>query len=458
MVTRLKKVFFDPYSFAVYMLVLSYIGAPAFTKAHLGLFRKAGLAWGALLLLIFGITKWKVYLKNKYAGALVLFCIVNGITILLNWKIKLASNIFTFGYMVTSLLLIFNMFYQKDKEEVRKKTELFCWINVWIPFVYAGLAILSFVLCISGVYEGRGGLQYYGMHQNRLWGLVNPNTGGTMAMISMLFSLYLILEYKKKQKFLAVNILIQYIYMVLTQSRSAYVGFLFAVAVILVFIVFKRENIFTKDLKKASRNVFRAAVIYFCILVLLPVVKETVTVIPNMLLEIYYAGDEAAIDEEKITIERVEEFDEEDSNSISNGRTAMWQSGIKVWSKSKIWGVGANSIYEYANIYLDRGDAQALQNGSFHNVYVTTLVASGLMGLGTLILFLLLVFFRFVVFLFTGKNKNPAILMCICGAILIAELMESRILYGNTSVHYIFWMTAGILCHKHILEMKDEKI
>ena len=68
----------DPFWFAMYMLLIAYLGAPAFLKIHLGVFRKAGLVWGAVLLAIFLIKNYRAYLENKFALVLFLFCIANG--------------------------------------------------------------------------------------------------------------------------------------------------------------------------------------------------------------------------------------------------------------------------------------------------------------------------------------------------------------------------------------------
>ena len=41
----IRKMISDPFWFAMYMLLIAYLGAPAFLKIHLGVFRKAGLVW-----------------------------------------------------------------------------------------------------------------------------------------------------------------------------------------------------------------------------------------------------------------------------------------------------------------------------------------------------------------------------------------------------------------------------
>ena len=188
----IRKMISDPFWFAMYMLLIAYLGAPAFLKIHLGVFRKAGLVWGAVLLAIFLIKNYRAYLENKFALVLFLFCVANGITILVNWRTKLSSNIFTFGYMTTSLLLVFNMYWQKEEEEVEKKIKIFSWMNVIMPLIYASIALITFLLSVQVCYELPNGYQYLGMFENRLLGLFNPNTFGMMAVISMAFSLYLI--------------------------------------------------------------------------------------------------------------------------------------------------------------------------------------------------------------------------------------------------------------------------
>lgn len=438
---NIRKMISDPFWFAMYMLLIAYLGAPAFLKIHLGVFRKAGLVWGAVLLAIFLIKNYRVYLENKLAMVLFLFCVANGITILVNWRVKLSSNIFSFGYLTTSLLLVFNMFWQKEEEEIEKKVKIFSWMNVIMPLIYATVALITFLLSIEVRYELPNGYQYLGMFENRLWGLFNPNTGGMMAVISMAFSLYLIEKSAQKKKLLIVNIVIQYLYLILTQSRSAYGAFIFLCLIVIGFVWVKRENIFTKEIKICAKSILKAVVIFVCILALSPIVKHTIVLIPDTVSSLQ--GEE-----EKTEIVRTEEFfEEEDANSVSNGRVEIWKAGLKVWKTSPIVGVGNNCIYEYAKRDLDKGTAQALHNGGLHNVYVTTLVASGIVGLGILAVFLIMVFIRFAKALFLKQETSTFILMGLCGGILISDLMESRILYANSSVHYIFWMTMAYLCY-----------
>lgn len=438
---NIRKMISDPFWFAMYMLLIAYLGAPAFLKIHLGVFRKAGLVWGAVLLAIFLIKNYRVYLENKLAMVLFLFCVANGITILVNWRVKLSSNIFSFGYLTTSLLLVFNMFWQKEEEEIEKKVKIFSWMNVIMPLIYATVALITFLLSIEVRYELPNGYQYLGMFENRLWGLFNPNTGGMMAVISMAFSLYLIEKSAQKKKLLIVNIVIQYLYLILTQSRSAYGAFVFLCLIVIAFVWVKRDNIFTKDSKTCIKGILKSVVIFICVLALSPIVKHTIVLIPDTVSSL--KGQE-----EKTEIVRTEEFfEEEDANSVSNGRVEIWKAGLKVWKTSPIVGVGNNCIYEYAKRDLDKGTAQALHNGGLHNVYVTTLVASGIVGLGILAVFLIMVFIRFAKALFLKQETSTFILMGLCGGILISDLMESRILYANSSVHYIFWMTMAYLCY-----------
>jgi len=258
----------------------------------------------------------------------------------------------------------------------------------------------------------------------------------------MAFSLYLINKSAQKKKLLIANIVIQYLYLILTQSRSAYGAFVFFILIVIGFVWVKRENLFTKDRKTCIKSLLKSVVIFACVLALSPIVKHTIVLIPD-------AVSSLKGQEEKTEIVRTEEFfEEEDANSVSNGRVEIWKAGLKVWKNSPVFGAGANCIYEYAKRDLDKGTAQALHNGGLHNVYVTTLVASGVVGLGILSVFLIMVFIRFVRALFTKTDTSTFILMGLCGGILLSDFMESRILYANSSVHYIFWMTMAYLCCK----------
>ena len=243
MINKLKGYVKEPFYALLFMLLVVYVGAPPFLREYTGVFRKLALVWACILLAVYFCKNYRNYL-NKYSGLLFLLCVSYGITILVNYHNKLSSNIFSYAYFLVTLLLFFNVFQHRDKITSQKYISIFMKLNVFATFVFAVIALVMFCFNIVGFYETDTGIQHYGLYENRLWGLFNPNIGGMNALIAIAFSLFLYKQNKKK--FYVVSIVIEYIYLILTQSRSALLSFFAFIIIFIVFVLIGKEKFFVK--------------------------------------------------------------------------------------------------------------------------------------------------------------------------------------------------------------------
>lgn len=458
MYARVRKFLGDPFNLAMAMLILAYFGTPAFIRDYFGPLRKVALTWGAVLLLVRTLKNPR-YLKNRYVLVLCCFCIANCITIALNWRSKLFSNIFTFGYVVVTILLIFTMFYDLDAEETERKMIIFAKINILFTFVFAVAALFMFVFSVVGYYERNGSYQYYGVYENRLWGLFNPNTGGMTALVSIIFSLALLRKYRKSI-FLITNILIQYIYLLLTQSRSAFLSFMICMIIYIIFICLGRENFSFKDKKRCGVYVGRALLLVLILCLSVPAVKKTVVFIPYVVNNI--AGGmnndekEAAV---KLELTRIENFNEDNINSVSNGRIDIWNAAFQVFKSSPVFGVGSSNVYERGKELLPEVRALAMKGGGTHNVYISVLTNTGVVGFGCFAVFLLLLCWNQIKYLFGSKKLNVEhiILSGMVFAIMAGDMMESRLIYSKSFLCFVFWISCGYLVYDKG-KKTDEKV
>ena len=160
------------------------------------------------------------------------------------------------------------------------------WIHIILSLVFAIVGLLCFIFNLSFSYENAGLELYFGLKDNRLWGFYNPNTGGSVCVISLVFSFILLKQTEKWRKLLYTNIVLQYLYMILTQSRSAWYVFLgivvlYSVFVIILPVIKKRESI-NEKLKKVALNVL----IILLICVSPTVIKKTIVIFPNTIIEV----------------------------------------------------------------------------------------------------------------------------------------------------------------------------
>lgn len=444
MFCKIKKIVLNPFYYSVFMLILAYLMAPAFMRGLIVPLRKAGLVWGFFLLLVFLFQNYKTLLKNRFSVLLFLFCVSNGISILMNYKVNFWKNIVSFGFLCTTLLVIFHAFEKCDREDIKRKVTAFCKINIWIAFLYAVIALVMYCLQIEGSYEYEGIVQRYGLFQNRLWGVFNPNTGGAIAVLAIAFSLYLLFEYGRKKRYI-VNIAIQYVYLILTQSRSAYIMFWCMVLILLFFVGIKGE-IKKAGVKYYAGRIGKAILIVLALLLLQSTVKKVVPICAQSIANVF--GREC----EKNEIKRLENFDEDNIDSVSNGRVTIWKTGINLWKQAPVMGTSPESIVAYAKETLNESTAETIVGGGLHNIYLTILVSSGCVGSAIFILFLLCVAYRFMRYLIKEKDRQSILLIGLCAACLVGDLVESRIVYGTSCVCYVFWIVMGVLCSKNYLK------
>ncbi|BFL46217.1 O-antigen ligase family protein [Lactonifactor longoviformis] len=443
MINKLKGYVKEPFYALLFMLLVVYVGAPPFLREYTGVFRKLALVWACILLAVYFCKNYRNYL-NKYSGLLFLLCVSYGITILVNYHNKLSSNIFSYAYFLVTLLLFFNVFQHRDKITSQKYISIFMKLNVFATFVFAVIALVMFCFNIVGFYETDTGIQHYGLYENRLWGLFNPNIGGMNALIAIAFSLFLYKQNKKK--FYVVSIVIEYIYLILTQSRSALLSFFAFIIIFIVFVLIGKEKFFVKGKKPFLFNIGKLVCIVAILLVSVPIVKNVVVIIPNTYIALNNSDSQKQKEEDvRVKLARIENFEEDNADNLSNGRIGIWKAGVKVWKTSPIFGVGLHNVYEDVKGYLDKGTAQAVRNGSMHNVYITTLVSSGVMGAAVFLIFLVIVVWSFIKYLFTGQNTEKKILMGLIFALMLGDCLESRIIFSTSNICFIFWTICGYL-------------
>ena len=133
---------------------------------------------------------------------------------------------------------------------------------------------------------------------------------------------------------------------------------------------------------------------------------------------------------------------------ILTGRDDLWKAGIKALGQSPILGLGRENIANETEKYLEGENwKESLHIGGLHNIYITVLVSSGILGFSLLAVFAALSFWRVI--------KNPVrgrkiglwygVLTVITMTFYITELVEARILYQVGIFYVLFWTFLGLL-------------
>lgn len=444
-------VIFNPLIFKICMLVMTLFTAIPFVHIYIGKYVKAFLAYGILsvIYLVFRRGIRSVF-KDKLGLLLLGFCASYAVTVILNRSSHFFENTNALIYMAVFFLLFF-IFTSKKETYIIKEFEVLSGIVLVITFIFAIVNFFMFAFKVGGSYQVNGQPMYYGMYDNRLWGLYNANTNSMLCDISILLSLGFVLNkgYKKIIKVLCIiNASFQYICLILTGSRASLYGLYMIVALIIFLTVVKFD--YKNRVKHYLRSLSAAALSVVVLACANYFVRLTVPYLPAVCsnIKLIFSSDEEEKEFvfEKYDLTRIEEVEERDGG-IFNGRMDLWKAGFATFKKSPVFGIGRENIYEFAKGELEGEKwSESLKVGGLHNIYMTILVSSGIIGFLLMAVFAVLSLFKMVKALFIKGQCNSWYIISFTMIILfyITEFVEARILYQVGVFYVIFWIYLGL--------------
>lgn len=440
---------------AVLLFIALFCAVP-FIHAQVGRYVKVLLVWGAVLLVYDLFTK-RLALKSKYALLFLWFSASYGVTILLNGN--RSDNFAQLCYMIVFMFLLYSYDLEESKESKWREIRLLSYMVIGITALLSAACFVTFLFSINRTYPLNGSNMFIGMWENRLWGLYNPNTGSTLNMVSIVLSvLFLYKENSRRgtKVFLWINMVLQWLCLVMTQSRTAWYTLVLFFGLFVFFRLagFKRMETWKRGARLAVRGA-AAVLTAALLLVSQKPVKQALSYVPGT-IQYMMAKTPAGEVEEKpsspsITIEPIDidriELKQEGKRDITNGRMALWKGGIKVFLAHPLFGVGRENIPKEAKPFIVERLHPTLGRGGLHNIYLTTLVSAGLMGFIPLALFVILAFVDMLKILFSRGGCADAdklyvwipLLLCL----FVADFFEARILFVFGPFSALLWIFFG---------------
>lgn len=442
---------------SVFLAVTLAIASP-FVHLILGDYVKVLLIWG-FLIIVYQLFRQRSKFKNPYLILLVLFAGLYGITILLNRQLNFSANLKALMYMVLIFVVIYGYGKERDKDTALREIKVLIITFLCVAFCMALASFITYMFSIKGHVVYNEQWVYYGMFENRLWGIYNPSTGSAINTISILLSLgYWFYEASRKWEkiLLAVNIFIHYICLILTNSRTALYTLIFGAGLILfLWIIYIRKE----DKKPEFKTVLKSVVVSAaaCIILVLSVspVKEAFSYLPGVVSNMrkddstIKKSDKKKIEKEQLT--RLEEL-ENRPGGILTGRTELWEAGIKTFTEAPLFGITRENIPDRVGKNLDDNYwMRDLQRGGVHNIYLTVLISSGAAGFIPFMIFIVLLIIAILkTFYKCVISKENGIYLCIAVVLsiqLIMECLEGRILYQVGGFYSLFWCLAGYVTY-----------
>lgn len=219
---------------------------------------------------------------------------------------------------------------------------------------------------------------------------LNENSLGISAVLSLMISIYLLSIFKQKflyKLLLSTNIILQFVTLILSNSRSVYLGLL---AFIFIFICFYLKNTLLR-------------ICFF----LTSIISATMIIITK----------------------------KDSLSSILTGRDILWDLSSQAIKSNFLFGVGSDNL---SNILSEKN---VLTLGRVHNIYIELWATNGTLALILFILILLFIYiFLFKKIINLKSNKfTYTTLLALTVSILFINMVESSLIYIISFISIIFW-------------------
>lgn len=424
------------------------------------------LLWGALYF-VYDFFKEKTYYKSRYSKILIVYMIIFFIGILINYKNNLIGNIKTFAYTGFFLFVVYSYKNAFEKRSTQKELYNINSIIIIISSIVSFASLLTFIFFIQFTYNNvPQGFVY--PNSPALWGFYgNPNSGGMVAVISIIattFNIYLYKNLKDKSSSLArkiyyyLNIIVQFLYLILCNSRGAVVSLL----AFIIFATFYLSFIFFKEDKKMANiksiviSLLLTCIISFVYTTTIPTLKKGLAHIPKTIDKLINSENSNVGIIETESNDEVIELDRNiESGHVSTGRAEIWTYGLNTLKLNPLLGHGPDNIGLAKQKIYPNDKSRYMVTNNMHNGYLQILLSNGILGFIAFALFIILIVKDTLISLFSTKitsDKSSCILLFfITGLILsiaVNGLFENVILLTQSYITTVLWIYLSYLARR----------
>lgn len=371
----------------------------------------------------------KELLKDKkiiYIISMVIFA--NILSALINRQNHLKGNLVEVIFMF-SYCFIFVLYNPKS---IQKTFKYVIYVNQIFAFIISIIGLALWLFRIVLVFEFHEKSYFFGYQGGRLWGVINPNGSAILAYCAIGLAMLLLYRGSKYKNLLKANIVLQFIYFSIQQSRGSILSVVFMIFIYSMFIF---KNAYLKRFVKFLVLSFSFLVgIYF-----INFIANTYT--NSMSLSVISNSEISEEDLELYSSANAEfRIDEEGSS----GRFNIWSQALKMGIEKPLFGYGNRNLRDYFEIYFDEYVIKnSVSGGGFHNIFITVFVSSGIFGLFMFMLLTAYISYKYLNYLLYGMDKYIKMVILLTLGILSGQLFESQIMYSTNYINIIFWTLLG---------------
>ena len=353
------------------------------------------------------------------------------------------------SYLIAIMqLIVFTLIFSNKKNTT--KTTIKEEIQTIIPFtnVLVGIASgISLIMYLFNFYDTKNGWMI-GVSGERLSGVYfNCNPAAFLACITILLAIYAITNNYKYKKIYYFNIIIQFIYIILTKCRSALIILAVILTALIYYFFIKKKNY--RKIKKIFVLCSTCILIVFSSLL----IDKGISTIFNNSSELQ---EESRFQLEKIYETTISLLKGDTSKTIelldqvSSGRLELLNTSFEVWQISPIIGIGANNFRKMGMAETDGTTIQGIQVVHSHNEFIESLVTTGIIGFSLFVVFFISCFKKLSNLLKAYHDKKEYFNLLLFCLIIISEVIGGMFDYGVFYVYslstVIAWNFLGYCC------------
>ncbi|NLP21312.1 MAG: O-antigen ligase family protein [Erysipelotrichaceae bacterium] len=350
--------------------------------------------------------------KNKYK---IIFIIICTISSLVNYSYM---NIYSYVKTLIMCLMFFILTThtkEQTKETLKNEMDIiFHAIIMFSFFITGGSLIKAIITEPNNLIDSFFGVRYLGGYYE------NSNQSASWAFFSLILGL---IYFNNNKIFFTINSIIQLIMIVISGSRSVYIGLFISVIVYFLYysIVIKR-----KSKKKITIIIFLLS-----ILALIFLIVTTLLRFKWIFKYMDYINFENLLD------------------VLSSYRYFMWKEAFIIFINKPLLGVGVSNIYEAThNFFGSESIFTKLNMEDPHNIFISLLAYTGILGF---ISFSMIIFTKTKKIISVIKNEpnNKTIsLLILFISIFIFSIFDVAVIFDTHIATMLFWYIAGIFTYK----------
>lgn len=397
-----------------------------------------GMTLLGILLATYNLVIKKVYLKIKTIEYLLLFFAFNIITSMLVISYGYSTNIKNALIFYIYFLTVFPIFTGVTREEGKKIYDYFFYTVTVLNTFGVLVSLIQFVL-LKGyrVHDYKGLYIRQGFVESRLFGiLASPNYLSLISLIVIIFLVLKICSFEKVYRYISiVAIVLNFIYIVLSGSRTAFICMMIAAVIYSIVMFYQKGNI---------KSLFKVVLAIVVVLFSYKVVNFTSEQYLKFNKERLEVQDKKLENKDNnLSLERTDTSEE----NISNNRFAIWKSTASFVPKKPIFGYSGGNWYEIGK-KTNPDEYIIKEHYLTHNGYLEILFYNGLAGFISMGVFVLSFFISMVKRIFRDKkeglvNKDILSIVMILMVILVSNLFLSSTFYGISLLGITLFLMAG---------------